>query len=537
MGQFVPSNCFDQNTIVDAPPNAGKMEQSMRSLGYNTYSAVEDILDNSVDARATQIDVVLEGKGNTIEQIIIADNGDGMDREKLIEALKWGSDGQKETSALGKYGMGLTAAALSQGRCLTVITKTSGGELIVGIRDTDLIVERNQFIVSIDKATVTQSNQFREYVSGETGTVVILSKLDNLNNKSKQSVTDYLNVRISHGYRDYIENSRKIRVQKKIVKAWDPLQRDDPRVYTAYEDDIKIVPGDLNSPTVKVTLCLLPVDVIKGLDKKGKEALPWRWGRTFKGFSIVRNSREIDFGSNLCGLFDLRHNLNYIRGEVKFSENADTLLGLTFRKDHIELNQSIKDIIKAELNPFWIDLVRRIVNNEAHSTEKTRELADKNVRRVIEESLPLTEVPQRLAEQRKKQTSNNPPRKRGGSLQNSHQRKNFKRTQTKPAHRVKHVFYDGGALGPLWEPEMDAGQMVLKINREHNFYSKFFSAKDDNVYEAIIALLFSLAQAELNLMRDDEDAMLELFENFRSGASNNCRTYIKGLSLTPGHKP
>src|SRR5262249_44744596 len=111
----------------NSSPNPSKLIGSLRFLGYDNYHAIADIVDNGVDAGAKTIKVIIRSnKGEP--QIIIADDGCGMDEEILDQAIRLGSLVEKEVSSdLGKFGMGLCTASLSICRCTTVITKTQDG--------------------------------------------------------------------------------------------------------------------------------------------------------------------------------------------------------------------------------------------------------------------------------------------------------------------------------------------------------------------------------------------------------------------------
>lgn len=107
------------------PPRASAMIESLRGMGYTTGSAIADVIDNSISARATviQLDFGWNGKDSFIR---ISDNGHGLTAEKLDQAMVLGSTNPLEsrsTSDLGRFGMGLKTASLSQCRRLTVAAK------------------------------------------------------------------------------------------------------------------------------------------------------------------------------------------------------------------------------------------------------------------------------------------------------------------------------------------------------------------------------------------------------------------------------
>ena len=107
-------------------PNPVFLMESMRHIGYNLKTALADIIDNSIAANASLISVSYRwNEGNP--WIAILDNGCGMSFDKLLEAMRFGGmvspNQERNTSDLGRYGLGLKTASLSQCKRLTVISK------------------------------------------------------------------------------------------------------------------------------------------------------------------------------------------------------------------------------------------------------------------------------------------------------------------------------------------------------------------------------------------------------------------------------
>ena len=111
---------FEQECIPFAP----SLIESMRSLGYSFPSAIADLIDNSISANAKRIDIISDPGTNPY--LIILDDGTGMSPERLYEAMRYGSTNPLETrdeNDLGRFGLGLKSASLSQCRKLVVVTK------------------------------------------------------------------------------------------------------------------------------------------------------------------------------------------------------------------------------------------------------------------------------------------------------------------------------------------------------------------------------------------------------------------------------
>jgi signal transduction histidine kinase len=103
-------------------PNYSKLDTALRSIGYSFESAVADVVDNAIDAQARNVLVRLILRRDGRLDLVIRDDGQGMDSQVLREAMRFGSDISGELRRLGKFGLGLKLASLSQARSLTVIS-------------------------------------------------------------------------------------------------------------------------------------------------------------------------------------------------------------------------------------------------------------------------------------------------------------------------------------------------------------------------------------------------------------------------------
>ncbi len=111
-----------------APPGASAMVESLRGLGYSTATALADIIDNSIAAHASHVDLTFQWKqrDSTVE---ILDDGDGMDEQQLDAAMRLGARSpldERASDDLGRFGMGLKTASFSQARRLTVASRKAG---------------------------------------------------------------------------------------------------------------------------------------------------------------------------------------------------------------------------------------------------------------------------------------------------------------------------------------------------------------------------------------------------------------------------
>lgn len=76
---------------VQAAPVARGLIGGLRDLGYDFETAIADLVDNSLEADATEIDVdIVPAKGRIPAHVIIADNGTGIERRRMIDVMRLG---------------------------------------------------------------------------------------------------------------------------------------------------------------------------------------------------------------------------------------------------------------------------------------------------------------------------------------------------------------------------------------------------------------------------------------------------------------
>lgn len=165
-----------------ALPSAYNLINSNRSIGYSLAAAIADIIDNSISAGATMVELItpLDSK----PRLLIVDNGCGMDQDKLDDAMTFGGKGDllglRESTDLGRYGLGLKTASLSQCRKLQVVTKKDG-VFCGGCWDLDYVKKTNSWnylVVSPDSCLELVKNT--TLVANGTGTAVIWNGFDRI---------------------------------------------------------------------------------------------------------------------------------------------------------------------------------------------------------------------------------------------------------------------------------------------------------------------------------------------------------------------
>lgn len=165
-------------------PHAKMLLSSLRSMGYTDETAISDIIDNSISSEASEIQIYFDWEN---QRIIIADNGNGMSFEELLNAMEIGSADpavMRASEDLGRFGMGMKTASFSIGKSLYVISKQNSS-VSNAEWDLDYVEKNDEWEVLIHPSeSITEEidsvSDLVDYSDWDQGTLIILSKLDKL---------------------------------------------------------------------------------------------------------------------------------------------------------------------------------------------------------------------------------------------------------------------------------------------------------------------------------------------------------------------
>ena len=168
-------------TIHEVIPSAARLVKTLRDVGYEFPAAVADLIDNSIAAKATRIDITPRFNGGD-PWIRITDNGDGMSPSGLNEALRYGSHrDQYEDDEMGKFGLGLKTSTHSQCRRLTVATKQNkSGPIEAREHDLDHFEQTDRWEIRSIPPHEQPPLLTQPLAAHDSGTVVVWRRLDRL---------------------------------------------------------------------------------------------------------------------------------------------------------------------------------------------------------------------------------------------------------------------------------------------------------------------------------------------------------------------
>jgi len=287
---------------VEIPPYAPILMESTRAIGYSIESAIADIIDNSITAEASEVDINFFPIGESF--ISILDNGYGMDYDKLLTAMQYGSRNpldERDAYDLGRYGLGMKTASLSQCRILSVISKRNGSINGAQWNLSHVQKEESWSLIVLDEEEIKQIPSYDKLDKLEHGTLVVWQDLDKFAlgetdiakafERKMKLIRNHLSL-VFHRYLTGEPSIIKldIRMNNLSIEALDPFLI---KKSTQLMDDETIVVRDAK---VVVRPFILPH--VSKLSKSELDSLGGKDGlRKQQGFYVYRNKRLLVWGT------------------------------------------------------------------------------------------------------------------------------------------------------------------------------------------------------------------------------------------------
>lgn len=178
-------------------PSAKNLIHALRDIGYSLETAIADVIDNSISANASTINIYIHFDLDN-SYIAIVDNGIGMDEPTLRNAMKLGSFdplNARQEADLGRFGLGLKTASFSQASKLTVASK-QGKEIFARCWDLDYVTKKEKWEVEVLNNKLDQIHELENIP--DSGTLVLWEKLDKLiESNTKRKSEDIFQEKIS----------------------------------------------------------------------------------------------------------------------------------------------------------------------------------------------------------------------------------------------------------------------------------------------------------------------------------------------------
>jgi hypothetical protein len=469
---------------LDATPNVNFLA-TLRNSGYDNYSAICDIVDNSLDTdvNSKNVSITVRFSSKDKEFISICDDGCGMDFDTISEAVRLGAEtGKSRQSDLGSYGTGLKSAALSLGRKFTIFTKTNESDLIVVEYDLDSMVELNSFNIPVRLGTDDEMKYFQSNVNNISGTIILIEILDRITNNNVTIFKDTLSKNLGKTFMYFIdEKNINLTINGDVVNSIDPMCRKHQLV-------TRLTGVPYESYVYKDKEIKYNVFYIEKI-----EELPITRNSSNAGLWIYRNNRLVGQGLDL-GLIGKSGDgyLNGLRIELFVDGECDNFFGSTFTKTISEkeknhVDQGFRDVSTKALGAYI----------------KTSRMMEKSKQRdkvVSEDIIASLEEAFRSINNNKmvnvKKTGEN---EKNNSDSEKKETINKGKNKFSPRKRedsfAKYRLVSLGECGNIFRPFKEMGKFVIEINQDHPFWTGYLSQQELNTISVVSKLFVSMSLA------------------------------------------
>lgn len=552
---------------------------SFRDAGYkDTSMAIAELIDNSIQAHARHIRVLAfeeidySGVRNTrqVKKIAVFDDGDGMEPSVLSICLGFAQGTRlNKREGIGRFGVGLPLASISQCKKTTVYSWQKAGEVHSTYLDIKEVEDKDQQYtnpVIDDKLPEDIQDALGELI-GESGTVVVWENCDRLDLKRPETLLSRMEKGFCRIYRHFLDDDDTYgkRVDIKLLSISDkeatptallpndPLYLMTPNNLPGYEKEathvihekpivreVEYAPGQFSK--IEIHSSIMRRDIGRWPNSKDTRAIREHY-RANVGISFVRAEREIDFG--VFNYFNPTELVERYWGiEIRFEPELDEVFGVTNNKQNV---RGIEFLDKEEEENYDEDLfkndyklnLRKILSQDisALHSDMRKEISNMAPRDAGKETNNW-KTPGLGASKQASELLKGDPAKTGtqidaenkSDIEKQQEREEIIRSNDpslsddevkKAAENLADLevaLAFGSWPGSGFMTVKGAGDTaVAQLNRNHPFYTDLYIkiAEDENSPEAIAMnlLLLAYVRAE-NEMYNDKDALEALREKW-----------------------
>jgi hypothetical protein len=521
---------------IEVPPDVARISEGLRDTGYDFVTAVADIIDNSIAAEATIVDVRFGADFAGKLLVSVGDNGTGMDRDGLINAMRYGSKQRPSAKSLGKFGLGLKTASTAFCTRLSVISRPSGeAPPLIATWDLEDMARQNSWSLLLGVPEPAHVALLDEVAPTHSGTLVLWENVDRLLDTYKdRNAKPFRKAleRLEASLRDHIgmvyqrfldkadtrERSIEIRLNGKTVGPWDPFCV----VETHKPASEVVVPVQLPNGTktsFSVRAFILPRKEEFSSDTNRDAA---RISNELQGVYVYRENRLIH-GPDWMGMYKQEPHFSLLRVELSFDHTLDDAFQVDIKKSRILLDETLfeylRDKFLAGPRRTAEQRYRRGMASVATGAAALLHGTSSNVIQQKAGALSTPTVAVVDPQAGKVQLTN----KAGSTVAT------LRILAPTSLGSVRVTTADTLVDGVLWEPVLDnQGALAVALNTGHPYYTKAYLPNKSNstVVQALDYLLWALANAELDNINDSTK---EAFEEFRVEVSRNLKKLVADL--------
>lgn len=517
------------------PPDPGRMIEGLRDTGYEFKTAVADIVDNSIAAKATVVDIRMnmDYRGNL--KISIADNGFGMDREHLLNAMKYGSQRRDDPASLGKFGLGLKTASTAFCRCLSVLSRPDGSSSpLQATWDLDHVVNAKDWELLLPEPDEEGLQHLETVAAGHSGTVVVWDKVDRFFKRDyqdpggtharkalerrKAEVEEHIGM-VYQRFLDH-DDARatdiSITIDGNAVEPWNPYCEEYSDLVAEEKLEVDIEGGKTASFSIRAFV--LPRREEFPDEESARQA---RITNDRQGIYIYREQRLIH-DADWLGIFQKEPHGSLLRVEFSFNHDLDEAFKIDIKKSRIFLDEVLWNWLRDE----FLSAPRRAAEhhyrkgrrNKIRDKSKSAHDTSNATIRTKEGDLNTATVSVLDSESGDVEVTN-----RQGTVR--------LRLAVSSAVKPGQCFVEPAESiddGLLWEPCLIDTHRAVRINQGHPYYHKVYvpNLASNVTVQGMDSLLWAICAAELGTI---DESTKRHFSELRFEVSRLLRRLVEDL--------
>ncbi len=518
--------------------------KATRDSGYKgTDSAMSELIDNSIQAGASRVDIKMLaveqeqlGRGRRVMprvvEIGIADNGKGMDAELLRRAVRFGDSNRfDDRNGLGRFGMGLPNASVSQCQRFEVYTWRNGEIPVLTYIDVNEIAEGKVTEVP-EPMEAPIPAPYEDLVDPQHGTLVVWKCCDRLDHdKRLETLERSLKPALGRIFRHFLAADFEITINGVPVGPFDPLYlMPHARIggdelasqhggVLTFKVPVPDEPGRMSS--VEVVFSLLP-ELWQNKFKRDRKELQRRHIEVTRGFSIVRARREIDL---IKSPYHAKHwTDSWYRVEIRFDPELDEVFGVTHTKQHSSIKggsaiyEQLREAITGNVNTLKDMIVARGKKAHQARTKPAEEVVEK-----VESRLkPIEGLDDKSQEQVETEVKTFVDQRSDQPVEV------IRDLEDRLSKYSMLVEYESLPGAPFYRTKLVGRSIVVLINTHHRFYERVYRRIESESplgKTGIDLVLMGLARSEILSAPDART----WYDDQRHEWSQHIKTFIEQL--------
>lgn len=515
-------------------PDPERVMEGLRDTGYEFPTAIADLVDNSIAARASHVDIQVRMDFGGNIRVAIADDGEGMSEAKLLDAMRYGSPKRPDPASLGKFGLGLKTASTAFARTLIVTTRADGqSSPNCAVWDLDHVAQAREWELLLPDPEEEDLEHLGRVAGNSSGTVVTWRNVDRLlkdykdpggvyAQKALKREVDELKKHLAMVYQRYLDKNDdrcgtfSMTLNGDVVKPWDPFCKGESELVAQQEMTVEL--GDKEEANFCVRAFVLPRREEFGSEERAKEA---RLTNERQGIYIYRENRLIH-DADWLGIYQKEPHGTLLRVEFSFDHGLDEAFHIDIKKSRIILNEDLWQWLANDFLPA----PRRAADQQYREGRKKKvEQITKNAHTGSNKNIKNKEAELQTADVKvvDAEAGEVEVRNKEGTV-----RLKLKLSSAKQPGEVYVQAADSIDDGVLWTPTLIDGHRGVQINRNHPYYHKVYvpNLSSGVLVQGMDSLLWALCAAELGNVSESTQ---RYFDDMRFEVSRLLRRLVEDL--------